>query len=180
MQTIRHIILFAKSHHDYWLSGLLSELWHQANVRTICRPLTIPKGGDRYFISEFSRRVSKCIWSTEISRVGCWLFDLFEVLCFRNRTVRSIAAKIYSNCDKSVCVVYLTVSVCTFYKENEVAEPSVHGICEVSARKKSCQIWIEISLRATVTQFIFAAGATTVACLASTIQETEALSMLRR
>jgi len=32
-------------------------------VRTICRPLTIPKGGDRYFISEFSRRVSKCIWS---------------------------------------------------------------------------------------------------------------------
>jgi len=23
---------------------------HQANVRTICRPLTTPKGGDRYFI----------------------------------------------------------------------------------------------------------------------------------
>jgi len=27
MQTIRHITLFAESH-DYWSSGLLSELWH--------------------------------------------------------------------------------------------------------------------------------------------------------
>jgi len=52
---------------------------HQANVRTICRPLTIPKEGDRYFIGEFSKRVSKCRWSIEISRIGCWLFDLLDV-----------------------------------------------------------------------------------------------------
>jgi len=61
MQTIRHTTRFAESH-DYWFSKLLS----------ICRPLTIPKGGDRYFIGEFSKRVSTSIWSVEFpeSAVG--------------------------------------------------------------------------------------------------------------
>jgi len=52
---------------------------HQANVRTICRSFTIPKGGNRYFVGEFTDRISKCRSSTEISGSDCWLFDLFKV-----------------------------------------------------------------------------------------------------